>query len=600
MGMAASQARLLSITARLNNIELQSQNISNAKLRLADSTDAASDKYVKALNKTHYLYNTYNASGDVVSTALTGAALTNYGELKNQYGLVNTAGQILVSERDAANFQNSNTLEEFLDKYGVLADISEGITIEYVNPAWTESTAAYEEDLEEWGKLKPSQSDPKYVYEYWSPTTMEEYEDLHDDWEAEEPNPEDFKSTEIVETGNNKLYNDFVATGGCLDYAIGGDSCYMHVLADAIGPGTHTTSSGQTYEVYNGSCGEHSESWCWNTAQHSRSTFDPITEALKVNYCSGDVIPGGTETATINGSQVAVGGPTSDPNMTLYQRAVDLLWEVHDEYVIGDSYGGPASSESLQKFFYFVEHDLKQLSEEEVEVFDQEGYDQAVKDWQDKEPEKPQLLKGFDQGAYDADIEAWQALEPEFYTTVDKYLPKTVRVATDLDEAQWYVNLWNRMNGVSNFKGGFGNNGAYDPDAGWASKSTTEQSWAVLKDGDMNSPEYLKYAIENGLITLEQVQFTEISSSEQGVKNAEWTSIVFTNAQDIIEVKDEVAISKAEVEYNKTLKELEIKDKQYDTDLKKLDTEHSALQTEYDSIKTVIDKNVQRSFKVFS
>jgi len=100
MGMAASQARLLSITARLNNIELQSQNISNAKLRLADSTDAASDKYVKALNKTHYLYNTYNATGDVVSTALTGASLTNYGELKNQYGLVNTAGEILVSERD--------------------------------------------------------------------------------------------------------------------------------------------------------------------------------------------------------------------------------------------------------------------------------------------------------------------------------------------------------------------------------------------------------------------------------------------------------------------------------------------------------------------
>ena len=128
MGMAASQARLLSITARLNNIELQSQNISNAKLRLADSTDAASDKYVKALNKTHYLYNTYNATGDVVSTALTGASLTNYGELKNQYGLVNTAGQILVSERDAANFENSNTLEEFLDKYAGMKGIYSNLT----------------------------------------------------------------------------------------------------------------------------------------------------------------------------------------------------------------------------------------------------------------------------------------------------------------------------------------------------------------------------------------------------------------------------------------------------------------------------------------
>lgn len=544
MGMAASQARLLSITARLNNIELQSQNISNAKLRLADSTDKASDKYVKALNKTHYLYNTYNASGDVVSTALTGAALTNYGELKNQYGLVNTAGQILVSERDAANFQNSNTLEEFLDKYGVLGDISEGITIEYVNPVWIENNGNYEQELIEWESKKPDENDEKF-------------------WR-----------TEITTSNNNELYNNFIATGGCLGGAIGGSSCYMHVLADAVGPGTHTTSSGETFEVFDGSCGEHSESWCWNTARHPRSTFDPITEALKENYCSGDVIPGGTETAIINGSEVTVGGPASDPNMTLYQRAVDLLWEVHGEYTVGSATGGSGTSASLQKFFYFVEHDLKQMSKEEVKVFDQEGYDNAVA--------------------------AWEAQKPVEDVTIEKYLPKTVRVATDLDEAQWYVNLWNRMNGVSNFKGGFGSNGAYDPDAGWASKSTTEQSWAVLKDGDMNSPEYLKYAIDNGLITLEQVQFTNISSSEQGIKNAEWTSIVFTNAQDIVEVKDETAISKAEIEYNRTLREIEIKDKQYDTDLKKLDTEHTALQTEYDSIKSVIDKNVQRSFKTFN
>ena len=544
MGMAASQARLLTITARLNNIELQSQNISNAKIRLANATDQASDKYVKALNKTQYLFNTYNANGDIVSYDLSGAALTQYGELKNQYGLINSAGQILVSERDALNYQNSNTLEEFLDKYGVLADISEGITIEYVNPVWTEAQTNYQEQLAE--------------------------------WQANEPNPDDEKywTTEVVSTGNDKIYQDFCAAGGCLGNAIGGDNCYMHVLADAIGVGTHTTSTGETYTVYADTCGEHGEDWCWNTANHDRATFDPITEAFKENYCSGDVIPGGTETAEINGSQVTVGGPASDPNMTLYQRAVDLLWDVHDDYVVTNDYGGQASSENLQKFFYFVEHDLKQINEEEVEKYDQ--------------------------AAYDADVAAWEAAKPVEDTTIEKYLPKTVRVATDLDEAQWYVNLWNRMNGVSNFKGGFGNNGAYDPDAGWASKSTTEQSWAVLKDGDMNSPEYLKYAIDNGLITLEQVQFKNVSSSEQGVRNAAWTSIVFTNAQDITEQKDEEAIARAEVEYTKTLKEIEVKDKQYDTDLKKLDTEHNALQTEYDSIKGVLTKNVERSFKVFN
>ena len=100
--------------------------MSNAKIRLSDSTQKASDKYVAALNKTEYQYNYYNAAGEKITMDLTGAALTEYGELKNQYGLINAAGQILVSETDAANFQNSNTLEEFLEKYGVLGDLGEG------------------------------------------------------------------------------------------------------------------------------------------------------------------------------------------------------------------------------------------------------------------------------------------------------------------------------------------------------------------------------------------------------------------------------------------------------------------------------------------
>ena len=116
----------------------------------------------------------------------------------------------------------------------------------------------------------------------------------------------------------------------------------------------------------------------------------------------------------------------------------------------------------------------------------------------------------------------------------------------------------------------------------------------------MNSEEYLKYAIENGLITLEQVQFVDPSDSTSGIENAQWTSIVFSTAQDITEQKDQIAITKAETEYNQTLREIEAKDKEYDTQIKKLDTEHNALQTEYDSIKSVIEKNVERSFKIFS
>lgn len=38
----------------------------------------------------------------------------------------------------------------------------------------------------------------------------------------------------------------------------------------------------------------------------------------------------------------------------------------------------------------------------------------------------------------------------------------------------------------------------------------------------------------------------------------------------------------------------------YDLELKNIDTEHNSLQTEYDSIKTAIDKNIERTFKLYS
>ena len=45
---------------------------------------------------------------------------------------------------------------------------------------------------------------------------------------------------------------------------------------------------------------------------------------------------------------------------------------------------------------------------------------------------------------------------------------------------------------------------------------------------------------------------------------------------------------------------IENKDKRFDMELKNIDTEHNSLQTEYDSVKSVIDKNIERSFKIYS
>lgn len=68
----------------------------------------------------------------------------------------------------------------------------------------------------------------------------------------------------------------------------------------------------------------------------------------------------------------------------------------------------------------------------------------------------------------------------------------------------------------------------------------------------------------------------------------------------IQEVEDERELSLIEQEYNNKLDDLEAKDNQFDLELKKLDTEHNALQTEYDAVKSVIEKNVEKTFNIFS
>ena len=70
MGMSASQARLLYLTAQMNNLSLKGQQVSDAKTRLAMDSQEAQQAYVDALNSTNLYLNTdvYTNNG-VVSQA---------------------------------------------------------------------------------------------------------------------------------------------------------------------------------------------------------------------------------------------------------------------------------------------------------------------------------------------------------------------------------------------------------------------------------------------------------------------------------------------------------------------------------------------------
>ena len=56
----------------------------------------------------------------------------------------------------------------------------------------------------------------------------------------------------------------------------------------------------------------------------------------------------------------------------------------------------------------------------------------------------------------------------------------------------------------------------------------------------------------------------------------------------------------AEAEYNTKTASIQVKEKRLQNDLNQVQTQQSACDTEIDSVKKIMDKNIERTFKVFS
>ena len=110
MGMAAGQARLLSITARLSDNEHNGQALSYSKQRLADETEQVNNDYLAALSATKLTVLTgFNGSvanySDISYRLMTGFETVACGR---QYVITNAKGEILVTKDQANAFEAGN------------------------------------------------------------------------------------------------------------------------------------------------------------------------------------------------------------------------------------------------------------------------------------------------------------------------------------------------------------------------------------------------------------------------------------------------------------------------------------------------------------
>ena len=660
MGMAASQARLLSITSRMADNELRSQIINNSKMRLATESSRVSEEYINALNSATMMMSNYDLAGEEQYQKLSFNSLTSYSSYNNQYGLVNANGKLLVSEADAANFravkEDGGGLDEFLAKYGLeytstffSSDTLGGdpVPITYIDDDGNEhdlgsysiqqlkdmyeGTNGYDKSYDDCFQTSEYVNFSEYYNDMLmadanynaivSETLSEQLFGNNTGWDA---NYNKYVNTQItsfadLQNGFTFLKNKIEDLQNSNPPKLSKDNEWAQSLLAILDPakggvtfaGNYATSTSKMEVVYNDKDGTYTindEIVITPTENEDGETdfsfvmlnepegatsswevtnYNPQTNELSFIYTSSETeqdeetgeeyvedtkfeytLKLGEDTATVKRYYENAEELQSLLIGLFSEFANGISSEVNrDGFVDGNAQAIAAKNEyndALDLMIGLTFGDLSDLPEaERNEKLELIKANRSI--FAD-----PALVIKF---AQENGLDTTQAFEPVKQIAIldclfDIYGEPSwgwIDVNNSEENAdakvQWYTNLYNRM----------------------------EQGYSVIEKGLASSNEWIEFALENGIVTMEQVD-----------SNNEWVSTMYTNISDITEVTDDVAVTRAEAEYNKAMNNIENKDKRYDMELKNIDTEHNSLQTEYDSVKSVIDKNIERSFKIYS
>jgi len=114
MGMSASQARLLTITARIHDVENEAQRIQNQKLSLANDSDQAYKEYLDAISKKdiqHQVFNAATGECDFVDS--------------NFAGLIDEGYAFKVKQNGTGDFVDCYSYQEVTEALGITGSVED-------------------------------------------------------------------------------------------------------------------------------------------------------------------------------------------------------------------------------------------------------------------------------------------------------------------------------------------------------------------------------------------------------------------------------------------------------------------------------------------
>lgn len=228
MGMSASQARLMSLTARLSDLELRSQVISNSKIRLSDESEDASNAYTEALDKQKMtVYNSDNNAYEhaKVNNITSYTSPIDSGSTNSKYRYItNAAGKLIISESD---YDEVNDTATYATESAYLAAMGVTTTSTSTSSTTTLDGLNYDSTVAAF----------QYYHKIWS--SVKSGASLCDVISDDKSNNADWLEDNI-EAGNLYLY-EFDADGGSDgtgEYEnvswTSGDNTLQHVTDDAM------------------------------------------------------------------------------------------------------------------------------------------------------------------------------------------------------------------------------------------------------------------------------------------------------------------------------------------------------------------------------
>ena len=544
MGLSASQARLLTITARKSDCEYESMRLSHEKIALSRDMEKISAEYDDALAQTKLVWDYYGNNSETTplnyALLMTPSALNNY----TPSPVTDSSGRVVLDDRLATAARAAGIPQEGLD----------GLPSSDLRNKFIDSlvSTGYISDIQ-------GENIKKTAYNQTAGVGSSDLVNI---------NTTEGTLQDVIETVSGN-YFDFSELANGLPSDQGGFGLQIYDNGQNIGTGGKISLGdllsgnysirGQFDQMWNLN-GRYS--WSVVDAVGSSSFWDVMFEDFRAVLDTGDPY---TQAALDYAERMVRNSVESLCSNT--DDGFDNSNFAHYEVSSGktqEHVSGPLHS-NTDDYIGIVYIDNKKGDKDDADDKDHKGnYDDGyglnlsnmVKAYLTY---FAQYMEGIDSSSYNVDKSVADS------NLIDDMF--TFNIVTDVDTsgdnllvAAFWDTLFNQI----------------------CTKGWTEND-------NVNDQDYLQESLKNGNMYIS-------SLADDGYY---YQGNYSTNSY-IHEITDEEGIAQAEAKYKREKAKINTKENTLDLKIKNLDTEISSLSTEYDTIKSVISKNIEKVFKRYN